>query len=204
MFKKVSDSAGPQGSSSTFLTVFWRIWGMLWKISNKSNCSCLEFMLHYSIDQSVTIVRHQCQGREFKGSLSVILFTGLGYCTLVVISLVTIYYQVIVAWTIFYIFASFTSELGWGSCGHDFNTDSESQTFFILDLSSSAQLMLKPAMRCDAEPNQSSSFLYSTFLKINFSIRSLSFSVLQKISSSYFWMHFLYFQLSYTCAVITN
>jgi SNF family Na+-dependent transporter len=53
------------------------------------------------------------------------LLTGLGYCTLVVITLITIYYQVIIAWTIFYIFASFRSELGWGSCGHDFNTNGE-------------------------------------------------------------------------------
>lgn len=51
------------------------------------------------------------------------LFSGLGYCTLVVISLVTIYYMVIIAWTIFYFFASFSSELGWGKCDNDFNTD---------------------------------------------------------------------------------
>ena len=124
-------------------------------------------MSNDSASQSVSVIRHQCQGREFKGSLSHTLFTGLGYCTLIVILLVTIYYQVIVAWTIFYIFASFTSELGWGSCGHDFNTDGESPTNFVLDLSSSAQLMLKPAMGCDAE---SSSFFYSTFLKIHFNI----------------------------------
>jgi SNF family Na+-dependent transporter len=90
--------------------------------------------------------------------LSVILFTGLGYCTLVVITLVTIYYQVIVAWTIFYVFASFTSELGWGSCGHDFNTDGELQTVLVLDFSGSMQRMLKPAMGPDPEPNQSTSF----------------------------------------------
>ncbi|XP_063912712.1 sodium- and chloride-dependent glycine transporter 2-like isoform X2 [Zophobas morio] len=50
------------------------------------------------------------------------IFTGLGYCTLVVITLITIYYMVIIAWTLFYFFASFTSELGFGSCHNDFNT----------------------------------------------------------------------------------
>jgi len=139
----------------------------VWATRSVLQCSCLEFMLHYTVVQSVSIIRHQCRGREIKGSLSLILFTGLGYCTLIVISLVTIYYQVIVAWTIFYIFASFTSELGWGSCGHDFNTDGESPTTFVLDLSSSAQLMLNPAMECNAK---SSSFFYSTFLKIHFNI----------------------------------
>jgi solute carrier family 6 amino acid transporter-like protein 5/7/9/14 len=50
------------------------------------------------------------------------IFNGLGYCTLVVITLITIYYMVIIAWTIFYFFASFTDELGFGSCHNDFNT----------------------------------------------------------------------------------
>ncbi|KAJ8958268.1 hypothetical protein NQ318_017412 [Aromia moschata] len=50
------------------------------------------------------------------------IFNGLGYCTLVVITLVTIYYMVIIAWTVFYFFASFTSELGYGSCHNDFNS----------------------------------------------------------------------------------
>lgn len=53
------------------------------------------------------------------------IFTGLGYCTLVVITLITIYYMVIIAWTLFYFFASFTSELGFGSCHNDFNTMGE-------------------------------------------------------------------------------
>jgi SNF family Na+-dependent transporter len=69
--------------------------------------------------QEMVLVQH--------ASLSGVLFTGLGYCTLIVITLITIYYQVIIAWTIFYVFASFRSELGWGSCGHDFNTNGESQ-----------------------------------------------------------------------------
>lgn len=50
---------------------------------------------------------------------------GLGYCTLVVITLITVYYQVIVAWAMFYIFNSFSYELGWGSCKHDFNSPRE-------------------------------------------------------------------------------
>lgn len=52
---------------------------------------------------------------------------GLGYCTLTVITIVTIYYMVIISWIIFYFVVSinFTSDLGWGSCNHDFNTDSK-------------------------------------------------------------------------------
>ncbi|CAG9759976.1 unnamed protein product [Ceutorhynchus assimilis] len=50
------------------------------------------------------------------------LFTGLGYCCLVVTFFITTYYMVIVSWTIFYFFASFTKDLGFGSCHHEFNS----------------------------------------------------------------------------------
>ncbi|XP_067009257.2 sodium- and chloride-dependent GABA transporter 2 [Anabrus simplex] len=67
------------------------------------------------------------------------IFQGVGYCTLVVIYLITIYYHVITAWTLFYIFHSFTSELGWASCDYDFSTPycySESLNRRCLDNSS--------------------------------------------------------------------
>ncbi|XP_015180924.1 PREDICTED: sodium-dependent proline transporter-like [Polistes dominula] len=50
-------------------------------------------------------------------------FQGLGYCTLVVIGFVLIYYMIIVAWTIFYIFASFSPNLAWAHCNNDFNSN---------------------------------------------------------------------------------
>ena len=40
--------------------------------------------------------------------------------------MVGLYYNMIIAWTIYYMFASFTSELPWSNCNHDFNTDCES------------------------------------------------------------------------------
>ncbi|XP_076650810.1 sodium- and chloride-dependent glycine transporter 2 isoform X2 [Halictus rubicundus] len=50
-------------------------------------------------------------------------FQGLGYCTLVVILLVLVYYMVIVAWTLFYIFVSFMPKLGWAYCDNEFNSN---------------------------------------------------------------------------------
>ncbi|XP_011872945.1 PREDICTED: sodium- and chloride-dependent glycine transporter 1-like isoform X2 [Vollenhovia emeryi] len=50
-------------------------------------------------------------------------FHGLGHCTLVVIFFVLIYYMIIVAWTLFYTFASFSSKLAWAYCDNDFNTN---------------------------------------------------------------------------------
>ncbi|PZC76099.1 hypothetical protein B5X24_HaOG205123 [Helicoverpa armigera] len=50
-------------------------------------------------------------------------FSGLGYCTLVVISIISIYYMIIVAWTLFYTIVSIAGNLDWGSCENDYNTD---------------------------------------------------------------------------------
>lgn len=52
-------------------------------------------------------------------------FHGVGYSTLVVMALVLIYYMVIVAWTLFFMFASFSPNLAWASCKNDFNTISK-------------------------------------------------------------------------------
>lgn len=50
-------------------------------------------------------------------------FSGLGYCTLVVISIISVYYMIIVAWTLFYTIVSLTGNLGWESCENAYNTD---------------------------------------------------------------------------------
>jgi len=48
---------------------------------------------------------------------------GLGYGMLCVTAYVAIYYNVIIAWSIFYTFASLTSKLPWSDCGNWFNTE---------------------------------------------------------------------------------
>jgi len=46
---------------------------------------------------------------------------GIGV-SMVVISIYTgVYYNVIIAWSLRYLFASFTGELPWAGCKHDFN-----------------------------------------------------------------------------------
>lgn len=49
-------------------------------------------------------------------------FSGLGYCNLIVITSGIIYYMVILAWIIFYLYESFQPTLGWSHCNHEFNT----------------------------------------------------------------------------------
>ncbi|KAJ9583871.1 hypothetical protein L9F63_021785, partial [Diploptera punctata] len=44
------------------------------------------------------------------------LFRGLGYGMVIVSAIVMLYYNLIIAWTIFYMFASFSSVLPWEKC----------------------------------------------------------------------------------------
>ena len=50
------------------------------------------------------------------------MFRGVGFSMIVVDSVVSVYYNVIIAWSIYYIFSSFSSELPWSSCDNSWNT----------------------------------------------------------------------------------
>ncbi|CAF4968439.1 unnamed protein product, partial [Rotaria sp. Silwood1] len=51
------------------------------------------------------------------------MFKGLGWATVVNSFLVSIYYNVIIAWCLFYFFASFRRKLQWSDCGNWWNTE---------------------------------------------------------------------------------
>ncbi|XP_043944399.1 sodium- and chloride-dependent GABA transporter 2-like [Protopterus annectens] len=51
------------------------------------------------------------------------LFEGIGYASQVIVILVNFYYIVVLAWAFFYLFSSFSSELPWTTCMHEWNTD---------------------------------------------------------------------------------
>ena len=46
------------------------------------------------------------------------IFSGLGYAMIICSSYVTLYYNVITAWTFFYMFSGFTQTLPWTQCGN--------------------------------------------------------------------------------------
>ena len=50
------------------------------------------------------------------------LFTGIGYAMFLMSALVGIYYNMILAWAMFYFLSSFTSSLPWSSCDNPWNT----------------------------------------------------------------------------------
>ncbi|KAG8182150.1 hypothetical protein JTE90_014560 [Oedothorax gibbosus] len=52
------------------------------------------------------------------------LFKGVGYAMVIAASLVSIYYNMIIAWTLFYFVDSCRGDVQWQYCHHEFNTDS--------------------------------------------------------------------------------
>lgn len=50
------------------------------------------------------------------------LLKGLGYGMIIVSAIVMLYYNVIISWTIFYIFASIRAQLPWQNCDSDWST----------------------------------------------------------------------------------
>uniref|UniRef100_A0A674NFH5 Transporter n=1 Tax=Takifugu rubripes TaxID=31033 RepID=A0A674NFH5_TAKRU len=51
------------------------------------------------------------------------IFTGIGYASIVIVSLLNIYYIVILAWGVYYLFQCFQPELPWAKCHHPWNTN---------------------------------------------------------------------------------
>nr|AGY96957.1 high-affinity octopamine transporter protein 1 [Limulus polyphemus] len=51
------------------------------------------------------------------------LFKGVGYCAVLISWYVSFYYNVIIGWTVYFIYKSFSSELPWMKCGNEWNTN---------------------------------------------------------------------------------
>ena len=51
------------------------------------------------------------------------MFKGLGFVNFWAQSFIGLYYNMIIAWTIYYFFASFTSDLPWQYCHNDYNDE---------------------------------------------------------------------------------
>lgn len=50
------------------------------------------------------------------------MFKGVGIGMCIISAIVSIYYNMIIAWAFYYLFASFTSDLPWGHCDREWNT----------------------------------------------------------------------------------
>uniref|UniRef100_A0AAR2J391 Transporter n=1 Tax=Pygocentrus nattereri TaxID=42514 RepID=A0AAR2J391_PYGNA len=63
------------------------------------------------------------------------VFKGVGYTVIIIALYVGFYYNVIIAWSLYYLFSSFTSELPWQHCNNTWNnsnkTEIQTHIFFI-------------------------------------------------------------------------
>ena len=48
---------------------------------------------------------------------------GVGFGMVIISAIVCVYYNVIIAWTVYYFVLSFSWDLPWAKCGNDWNTD---------------------------------------------------------------------------------
>ncbi|XP_058022617.1 sodium- and chloride-dependent taurine transporter isoform X3 [Ahaetulla prasina] len=51
------------------------------------------------------------------------IFSGIGYASVVIVSLLNVYYIVILAWGLYYLFQSFSHTLPWAHCQQEWNTE---------------------------------------------------------------------------------
>ncbi|XP_067944082.1 sodium- and chloride-dependent taurine transporter-like [Watersipora subatra] len=51
------------------------------------------------------------------------LFIGIGFATTIILFLLNCYYNVILSWALYYLFASFSKVVPWSHCDHDWNTE---------------------------------------------------------------------------------
>ncbi len=67
-----------------------------------------------------------CESKQgefcFPIDLCSVCASGIGYASIVIVSLLNIYYIVILAWGLYYLLQCFQHELPWASCKHSWNT----------------------------------------------------------------------------------
>jgi hypothetical protein len=61
----------------------------------------------------------------------ILVCKGIGFANLLIVFLGNVYYEVILAWTLRYLFDSFTTELPWKSCKNKWNSKCCSETLLF-------------------------------------------------------------------------
>ena len=57
-------------------------------------------------------------------------YAGVGIATTVIVFLLNVYYIVVLAWSIYYLYMSMTSVLPWSHCNNTWNTDRSTAYLF--------------------------------------------------------------------------
>lgn len=56
-------------------------------------------------------------------NIFVFILLGIGYGMVIISAIVCVYYNIIITWTLYYLFQSFSRVLPWSTCGNSWNTD---------------------------------------------------------------------------------
>lgn len=64
----------------------------------------------------------ECKPSFCTSSLTPVCSSGVGYTVIIIALYVGFYYNVIIAWSLHYLFSSMTSELPWLNCGNIWNS----------------------------------------------------------------------------------
>ena len=60
-----------------------------------------------------------------------IVLTGVGYSMLIVCFLISVYYNVIIAWILFFLFDSFRADVPWRNCDHEWDSPKCAQVLSV-------------------------------------------------------------------------
>ena len=81
-------------------------------------------------------------------------FKGIGYATVIIVFLGNVYYEVILAWTLRYLFDSFQADLPWKYCSNKWNTNCCQEKLLYGSLSSDSAS--SPILTSSLTPNEQS------------------------------------------------
>jgi SNF family Na+-dependent transporter len=76
----------------------------------------------YTYPENIMYVHMYCRHRCTVISISMLVFSGLGWAMAMISILVAIYYNMIVGWVLLYLFETVTGRLRWNSCQNYWNT----------------------------------------------------------------------------------
>ncbi|KAL5007638.1 hypothetical protein ScPMuIL_016444 [Solemya velum] len=115
------------------------------------------------------------------------LMKGLGYAMVIVSWLIGLYYNVVIAQTVYYFFASMTSELPWASCNNTWNTNS----CLPYDIKHSSTRFAGSRMYLYSMPSNILRIVISSFILGNLSSGILELSDFRTPSEEYYKFHVL-------------
>lgn len=102
------------------ITLTWRLQHIYGLLIYLSIITCICYVYGAAIETSTSTMSLR---QWFVNPVSV-SSSGLGYAMVIVSWLIGLYYNVVIAQTVYYFFASMTSELPWSNCNNTWNTNS--------------------------------------------------------------------------------